>query len=69
MNSGQTSFPSYGINSAQIDDAKKFLKTTAGSEAPVYIMFHTNEDLLSLIAQSLSDDNKLTAQLPLTPAS
>ena len=32
------------------------LKTTAGSENPNYVLFWTNEDLLSLFAQSLSND-------------
>ena len=47
----------------------KSLEGTAGSEHPRYIMFWTNEDMLSLIAQSLSQDAELSKILPLTPSS
>lgn len=48
----------------------KTLEGTAGSEHPRYIMFWTNEDALSLIAQSLSQDALLSSSLlPLTPSS
>ena len=45
------------------------LKTTAGSENPNYVLFWTNEDLLSLIAQSLSTDPIVSNLLPLSPSS
>ena len=47
----------------------KTLEGTAGSEHPRYIMFWTNEEMLSMIAQSLSSDSTLTNMLPMTPSS
>ena len=47
----------------------KSLEGTAGSENPTYIMFWTNEDMLSMIAQSLTQDATLTNLLPMTPSS
>lgn len=45
------------------------LKTTAGSESPRYVLFWTNEQLLSLFAKSLSNDATLNDMLPLPPSS
>ena len=45
------------------------LTTTAGSEHPNYVLFWTNEELLSLFAQALTNDKMLSTSLPLPPSS
>jgi hypothetical protein len=45
------------------------LKGTAGSESPNYVLFWTNEELLSLFAKSLTDDSTLGGMWPLVPSS
>jgi len=44
------------------------LKTTAGSENPNYVLFWTNEQLLSLFAKSLSKESS-SVNFPLVPSS
>ena len=55
------------------NNEKKSLEGTAGSNDPLYIMYWTNEDLLSLVAQSLVDPANLSVDgkdlLPLGPSS
>ena len=45
------------------------MKATAGAENPNYVLFWTNEDLLSLFAKSLSSDSEVDGLLPLPPSS
>ena len=57
---------------AKVEEMKQLLNgisltTTAGSENPNYVLFWTNEDLLSLFSMSLSGDSKVA--YPLVPSS
>ena len=46
------------------------MEGTAGTENPKYFMFWTNENLLNLFAQDLSNDSEILSQVsPLGPSS
>lgn len=45
------------------------LKTTAGTEHPRYVLFWTNEELLSQFALAFSNDEVVKNMLPLPPSS
>ena len=45
------------------------LKSTAGAENPNYVLMWTNEELLSLFAQALSNDPLVAQHLPLSASS
>lgn len=60
--------PDYIANQVKWIKRNNWLTTTAGSEAPSYIMFHTNEENLALIAQSLVVGTEFDSFLPLGPS-
>jgi len=54
---------------AQIKKSTLKIEGTAGSENPKYVMLWTNEELLSMIAFALSEDDETKTQMPLVPSS
>ena len=53
---------------SQSKESATKLEGTAGSENPKYVMMWTNEELLSMLAYSLSGDETMKSMMPL-PAS